>query len=89
MSYVKSKRKKTVVEESANVDTSLGDLHECALALHIAGQAEWATKLANAHEQLSALYLLASDLYERLDHHRIPVGYQMQQDVDRLLLGGN
>lgn len=79
---------KTTACSDEHLDIALGDVHECALAMQMAGQAVWSIKLAKAHEQFTALYLLASDLYERLDHHRIPLGHQMEQEIKKLLTGG-
>lgn len=34
------------------LDKALGDIHECAIAFKMAGFTAWATKLAEAHEEL-------------------------------------
>lgn len=34
------------------LDESLGDIHECAIALQIMGLPEWAMKLGHAHEKI-------------------------------------
>lgn len=34
------------------LDKSLGDIHECAIALEMTGRGDWAAKLATAHGKI-------------------------------------
>ena len=44
-------------DEAHPLDESLGDIHECAIALELMGLTPWALKLAFAHEKIQA-YLI-------------------------------
>ena len=47
-------------DEEHPLDESLGNIHECALALEFMGLTDWALKLARAHETIQT-YLVGSD----------------------------
>ncbi len=42
------------------LDESLGNIHECAIALELMGFGDWALKLAVAHETIQA-YLIEKE----------------------------
>ncbi len=42
------------------LDESLGNIHECAIALQLMGFTDWAIKLATAHETIQG-YLIANE----------------------------
>ncbi len=48
-------------DEVHPLDESLGDIHECALALAFAGGSDWAMKLARAHETIQQ-YLIDKEI---------------------------
>lgn len=43
-----------------SLDESLGNIHECAIALEMMGLTDWALKLAKAHEKIQN-YLLKEE----------------------------